>query len=374
MIYFDNAATTFPKPQSVYKAVNDAMCLYGGNPGRSGHYYSREASRLIYKCRESIAGLLDGQPEAVVLTMNATSAINTAMSVLRKSRGRVLISSFEHNAVYRHAVAMGNYSVFDARGSDDDVCKSLLSSLDRNVGLVVCVHSSNICSKKLPVNRIGAICKKRGIPFIIDASQGLGKGCISISESGADAICGPSHKGLYGIQGCGFIQFSNKYIDNAVLLRTFFHGGNGVDSLSGKMPDFLPERLEAGTLPTPAAASLNAGIDSVLSIGIDEIFSKECQLGKELTEGLSVINGAKVYGKEYGYGGVVLFNIGSHSSEAVAEYLDDNGICVRGGYHCCPLGHRSLNTPDGGAVRVSFSHFNSIGEVDKLLLLLSRYK
>lgn len=373
MIYFDNAATTFQKPQSVYKAVNDAICLYGGNPGRSGHFLSREASGIIYRCRERIAELLGGKPEAAVLTSNATSAINMAMSVLRKSRGKVLISSFEHNAVYRHAVAMGNYLIFDASGTDDDIMRSFASLCKRDIGLVACIHASNICSKVLPVSRIGAYCKRMGIPFVVDASQSVGREKLSINDCCADAICGPSHKGLYGIQGGGFIQFADKYVENAGVLKTFFHGGNGVNSLEQKMPDFLPERLEAGTLPTPAAASLAAGIEFVTNMGIEEIAYKEVTLSKKLTEGLSVMSNAVVYGSEYGYGGIVLFNIGNADSETIANYLDSNGICVRGGYHCCPLGHRSLNTLNSGAVRVSFSVFNTENEVDKLLTVLNKY-
>ena len=374
MIYFDNAATTFPKPKSVYKAVNDAIYLYGGNPGRSGHYLSRQASSIIYNCREKVAEILRGSPEGVVLTLNATSAINIAMSVLRKNGGRVLISSFEHNSVYRRAAAMGNFSVFDASGSDDEIMRSFTSLCGRDVGLVTCVHQSNICAKKLPINRIGAYCKKRGIPFVVDASQSLGREELTISECGADAVCGPSHKGLYGVQGCGFIQFSDRRIADTSGIKTFFHGGNGVDSLESKMPDYLPERLEAGTLPTPAAASLGAGIDYVLNEGIDNIAYRESLLSKKLTEGLSVIKNSVVYGDKYGYGGTVLFNITSSDPENVSEYLDDNDIYVRSGYHCCPLGHRSLKTPDGGAVRVSFSAFNTESEVDRLLYVLSKYK
>ena len=140
------------------------------------------------------------------------------------------------------------------------------------------------------------------------------------------------------------------------------------------MPDFLPERLEAGTLPTPAAASLCSGINFVKNIGIDEIAQKEATLGKKLIDGLSVIKNAEIYGREYGYGGNVLFNMGEADPEAVSSYLDFEGICVRGRYHCCPLGHRSLNTPNGGAVRVSFSVFNTEDEVDSLLYLLNKYK
>lgn len=371
MTYLDNAATTFPKPSSVITAFKNAIQLYGGNPGRSSHYLSREAARLIFECREEIASLFKGSPENVVFTQNATYALNIAINSLRREHGTILISNFEHNAVLRPVYALGKYTVFDARGSDDKVISEFKRAIEKRPSLVVCNHMSNLCGKTLPVERIGEICKSNNIPFIIDASQSAGRRRLTLDKCHADAICAPGHKGLYGIQGCGFIIYSNKYSDNTLRLNTFIYGGNGVNSLERNMPEFLPERFEGGTLPTASIASLCVGIREVNKINIEEIAHHENKLGKRLIEGLSMIKGSTVYGAEYG-GGTVLFNIGGISPERLSEKLDKQGICVRSGYHCCPLGHEALMTPDGGAVRASVSPFNTAVEIDRLLLSLNK--
>lgn len=370
MIYLDNAATSFPKPRNVISAYNCAVRLYGGNPGRSSHYLSRQAANLIYETREEIASLFDGQPENVVFTLNATYALNIAISALRPKGGLALISNFEHNAVLRPIACGGNYEVFDASGSDEDVIRSFTAALSFKPSLVVCNHASNLCGKILPIERIGKICRDNGIPFIIDASQSAGHRSLSLRDTFADAICAPGHKGLYGTQGSGFVIFGDKYRDNASMLSPFVHGGNGVNSLEPFMPDFLPERYEGGTLPTPAIAALCAGIKEIKRITIPNVEYLENALGRRLIEGLSVINGATVYGN-YG-GGTVLFNLNGRSSEDVASMLDQNGICVRAGYHCCPLGHKALKTPQGGAVRVSVSPYNSRYDIDRLLTVLNK--
>lgn len=370
MIYLDNAATTFPKPRRVIEEFIRAVRLYGGNPGRSSHYLSRQAARIVYETREEIASLFGGQPENVVFTLNATYALNIAINSLRKKNGLVLISNFEHNAVLRPVAYGGEYEVFDASGSDDEVVCAFTSALSFKPSLVVCNHASNLCGKVLPVERIGKICHENGIPFIIDASQSAGRRSLSLRDTYADAICAPGHKGLYGTQGSGFVIFADKYRGDASVLSPFVHGGNGVNSLEPFMPDFLPERFEGGTLPTPAIAALCAGIKEVKRITIQNIEYLENALGRRLIEGLSVINGVTVYGN-YG-GGTVLFNVDGASSETLAHQLDENGICVRAGYHCCPLGHLTLKTPQGGAVRVSVSVYNTRYDVDRLLTVLNK--
>ncbi len=370
MIYLDNAATTFPKPKSVMVAVHEAIRIYGGNPGRSSHYLSRHAARIVYETREEIASLFDGQPENVVFTLNATYALNIAINALRKKGGLVLISNFEHNAVLRPVAYGGEYEVFDASGDDDEVITAFTSALSFKPSLVVCNHISNLCGKVLPVERIGRICYDNGIPFIIDASQSAGRKSLSLRDTFADAICAPGHKGLYGTQGSGFVIFADKYRDSASGLFPFIHGGNGVNSLESFMPDFLPERYEGGTLPTPAIAALGAGIREVKRLTVSRIESAENELGRLLVEGLSDIKGVTVYG-DYG-GGTVLFNVDGVPSEAVAYQLDRNGIFVRAGYHCCPLGHSTLNTPQGGAVRASVSIYNTKYDVDRLLNVLNK--
>ncbi len=371
MIYLDNAATTFPKPRSVIDSYNRAVRLYGGNPGRSSHYLSREAARIVYECREEVASLFDGEPENVVFTLNATYALNIAINALRKKGGTALISSFEHNAVLRPIAAGGAYEVFDASGSDGDVIRAFTEALAHKPSLVVCNHISNLCGKTLPVEKIGRICREKGIAYIIDASQSAGRKTLSLKESCADAICAPGHKGLYGTQGSGFAVFAEKYRQSAEYLSPFIHGGNGVNSLEAAMPDFLPERYEGGTLPTPALASLCAGIKEVKRLTVQNIEYIENTLGNRLRDGLSVIKGVELYGSEYG-GGNVLFNLKDVPSERLSEYLDENGICVRAGYHCCPLGHISLSTQQGGAVRASVSPFNTRYDIDRLLNCLNK--
>ena len=228
MIYLDNAATTFPKPRSVYRAVNEAMTVWGGNPGRSGHKLSREASAIIYNCREEVALLFGGQPENVVLTLNSTYAINIALNALVKRGGKALISSLDHNAVLRTVNSYGKYEVFEGFGNDAVTMASFEAAIRRLPSVVICSHASNLVGRVLPVNSIGATCKKYGIPFIIDASQSAGRLPLTLEESGADAICAPAHKGLFGIQGCGFVIFADKYRASAEMLNTFVYGGNGV--------------------------------------------------------------------------------------------------------------------------------------------------
>lgn len=368
MIYLDNAATTYPKPESVYEAANRCARFYGGNPGRSSHRLAYEASQRIYECREAVASLFGGRPEHVVFTQNATYALNLAITAFLRPGGTALISSIEHNAVLRPIAARRDcrYEVFRASGSEKEILTSFRKKLERRPTLVVCNHVSNLCGLCLPVEKMGLLCHQKGIPFVIDASQSAGHRRLLLSECYADAICAPGHKGLYGLQGCGFALFADKYIDRAGKLRLFVSGGNGVNSLETSMPDFLPERYEAGTLPTPAIASLHAGIREIQRIGVDAIASHEEKLGRELIDGLSAMRGVTVYGGEYG-GGTVSFALSAMPPEALGEFLDARGIAVRSGYHCSPLGHQTLGTPVGGAVRASFSMYNRRSDVEVLL-------
>ncbi len=368
MIYLDNAATSYPKPESVYRAFARGARELGGNPGRSGHRLAVRAAEAIYACREAVAELFGGLPEHVVLTMNATYALNMAIRGLARPGSRVLISGIEHNAVLRPVAALPScrYDVFDARGGDEAVLQSLKSKLTKDTSLVVCNHASNLCGLTMPIERIGALCREHGIAFVVDAAQSAGRLPLSLPACHADALCAPGHKGLYGMQGVGFVLFADRYREQAGHLYPLLAGGNGVDSLVTAMPDFLPERFEAGTLPTPAIASLEAGIREVLRRGVTNIGAQEDALGKRLRDGLAAIGGVTLYGTETG-GGTVLFNVGNLPSEQVGEMLDQRGICVRSGFHCCPLGHRTLETPRYGAVRASVSMFTREWEIDEAI-------
>ncbi len=375
MIYLDNAATTFPKPEAVYREAELCARRWCGNPGRSSHKLSVASARAIYSCREEIAELFGGKPENVVFTLNATYALNLAINALYRPGGEILISGIEHNAVLRPVAALKDcrYSIFDAVGGDDAVMKSLTDHLTAKTSLVVCNHVSNICGITLPVEKIGALCERRGIRFIIDASQSAGIKKLDINRCRADVICAPGHKGLYGLQGSGFALFSGKCGDVAANLPEFIFGGNGVNSLESVMPDFLPERFEAGTLPTPAIAGLKEGIAEVKKIGVGVIDEYESELAGKLRDMLMNTPGVTVYAREC-TGGTVLFNLNDVPSERVSEMLDREGICVRSGFHCCPLAHKQLETGKNGAVRASFSIFNRMKEVSAFVSALGKIK
>ncbi len=369
MIYFDNAATTYPKPAPVYSEVDHCLKQYCGNPGRSAHRLSIEAARKIYECRERIADLFGHRdPEDVTFTYNASYALNTAIKSRIRKGDHLLISDIEHNSVLRpvHKLYTDGIITYDIY-KGENAPKSILSLLRPNTSLICVNHVSNICTRTLPLNEIEKIAKKRGIKLICDASQSAGIIDYDLSESGVSALCAPGHKALYGIQGTGFIINCDKCRGNTVI-----EGGGGVDSLDRNMPDLLPDRFEAGTQNTPGIAALSAALKWLGEVTPAEIRTHENALRLRLIEGLSVTKNAVVYGDPRECGSTVLFNISGKSASEIDGYLSENGICVRSGYHCSPLAHKAIGTPDGGAVRVSFGYFNTKREVDKFLLTLKR--
>ena len=376
IIYFDNAATTYPKPESVIMATVDCMKNYCGNPGRGSHYLALRSAEKVFEAREGVAELFGASPENVVFTLNTTYALNLAIKGVMSGGGHMLISNMEHNSVLRPTARLAKddivrYDVFKAyeRGkalSSAEIIDNIIKKLRPSTKMLVCIHSSNICSYTLPIREIGRFCRRHGIIFCVDAAQSAGHLHINMSDDYIDILCLPAHKGLYSPQGLGIMIMR----DGLPMLSTLAEGGNGVNSLELSMGRLSPERYEGGTLPTPAIVALCAGIKEIKRITIPNIESIENALGRRLVDGLREINGVTVYG-DYG-GGTVLFNLNGRSSEDVASMLDENGICVRAGYHCCPLGHRALKTPQGGAVRVSVSPFNSKYDIDRLLTVLNK--
>lgn len=358
MIYLDNAATTFPKPQSVIDAVDCAMLKIGGNPGRGSHRMSALSASKVYECRELLAQTFSAPDvENVMFTMNTTYALNIAIKALVERGDHVLISSMEHNSVFRPVRALADrgivtFSIFDAFA--DDVLGEIKRHIRPNTSLVVCAHASNICGRVLPIREIGDYLKKRNIRFVVDGAQSAGKYPISVSEDSIDALCLPGHKGLYGPMGCGVLVAGEGFTG-----KTLVEGGGGINSLDEHMPDFLPERFEAGTLPTPAIVGLAHGVKFVNSVGIDKIREREERLFRECASRLSQMKRVT----QYSDSSVVLFNVDGIPAPRVCEVLDREGICVRGGFHCSPLAHRSLKTGDDGAVRVSFGYFNTRNDV-----------
>lgn len=366
MIYLDNAATTHPKPESVYREVSRCMTDYCGNPGRGGHSMSAAAGRAVYDCRCLVAELFCAPPENVVFTLNTTYALNMAIKAIARAGDHILISNMEHNSVLRPVIATGcDYDVFDAMGPPESVIRSILSLLTPRTRMIVCTHRSNVCPIRLPIKTIGELCRARGLCFIVDTAQSAGVYPVDMRECHIDALCFAGHKSLYGIQGAGGVIFSSRYKGEAARkLHTLVEGGSGIASLEEYMPSLLPERLEAGTLPTPAIAGLTAGIRAITEVGITRIREHEISLYRRARERLCNHDRIEVYCHDIGYGETLLFNVHGMPSTEVAHKLDREGICVRAGFHCAPLAHKYLGTGDSGAVRVSFGAFNTAEETD----------
>ncbi|MBQ8524748.1 MAG: aminotransferase class V-fold PLP-dependent enzyme [Clostridia bacterium] len=372
MIYLDNAATSFPKPRSVYSAVTKTMKKHGGNPSRGAHKLARSAAEALYSCRQQAAELFGCDSTSVVLTYNATHALNLAIKGLCEEGSHILISDIEHNSVLRpvHALTKTHNCTYDifpsCNGDADAVIKGIEEKLRPETRMIIACHVSNICGIRLPVEQIGELCQRRGIIFIVDASQSAGHIKIDLNALRADAICMAGHKGLYGPAGTGLLIFGKEHSPSTVI-----EGGSGADSAELLMPAYLPERLEAGTLSAPLAAGLAEGMRWLRKIGIDTVSSHERYLSRLFSDYLSDVKGIKLYGNDIvPKSGTVLFNLNGVSAARLGQLLDENAICVRTGLHCAPLAHRTLGTGEDGAVRVSFGYFNTVSDVRQLALVL----
>ena len=376
MIYFDNAATSFPKPSCVYKAAERALCECAGNPGRGGHRLASGSAYAVYEARESVARLFCcDTPERVVFTHNATEALNAAIKGLAKAHGEILISDIEHNSVRRPAYSLASSGckvrIYRTYADKEDTVRSFRESITKDTCLAVACHRSNICGRELPINEIGILCRQRDIPFIVDAAQSAGACAIDFEKTSASVLCAPGHKGILGTMGGGFMLISDRVAPEE--FTTVTEGGSGVDSQSIGMPLVFPERLEAGTLPVPAICSMKAGADFIMDIGADEIGRRECAVMLAAKERLEALKGkVAIYAADENNGSVLLFNVIGKDPEDVAAYLDREGICVRAGFHCAPLAHKSIGTPSCGAVRASFGYFNTKAETDVLYKALKR--
>lgn len=371
IIYFDNAATSYPKPQSVIMSALDCMENYCGNPGRGSHYLAMKASEKVYEAREAVAEMFGGKPENTVFTLNTTYALNIAIKGIMSRGGHMLISNMEHNSTLRPAAALkkscvADYDVFTAyqRGkklSDKEVISGVIARLKKDTKMLVCIHSSNICSYTLPIREIGAFCRRHGIIFAVDAAQSAGHIDIDMKRDNIDILCLPAHKGLYSPQGCGIVIFGDSIPH---LCATFIEGGNGYNSLDLTMGDSSPEKFEGGTLCTPAIAGLVSGVGFVRSFGVEAIADHEKSLWERAYDQLSEMPNIEVYDNTAG--SVLLFNARNIPADALGAELSKNGFCLRSGYHCAPLAHKALSTPEGGALRIGFGIFNTPSEVDAL--------
>ena len=366
MIYLDSAATTFQKPPSVARAMVEALNTMS-SPGRGGHPLAMQAAETAFRCRSELAELFHVRsPEQVVLTMNATHALNIAVKSLVPPGGSAVISGYEHNAVTRPLAALGaKVSVADGPlFHPEAVTEAFEALVHPGVDAVICSHVSNVFGFVQPVEAVAAVCRRQGVPLMIDASQSAGILPLDLEALGAAYIAMPGHKGLYGPQGTGVLLCGRD-----AKPKPLMEGGTGSISLSQDMPDFLPDRLEAGTHNMPGIAGLLAGVEFVRRQGTEAILHREHALTRRTAEGLAGLPGVEVFALPEGaaQAGVLSFRIPGRDAEAVGEALAERGIAVRAGLHCAPLAHRTAGTLDTGTVRVSFSTFNTLREADALV-------
>ena len=365
MIYLDNGATSFHKPPSVHEAVRRAM-LCCANPGRGGYPAAMHAAAAVYACRERAARMFDCPPEHVVFTNNCTHGLNIAIRGLVNPGDPVVISGFEHNAVTRPLYGLGADVRIAGRKLFDpaDTLESFEKKLKKGVKAAVFTHVSNVFGYILPVEELAKLCKKYGVPFIIDAAQSAGMLPISLESLGADFIAMPGHKGLLGPQGTGILLCSGQP-------KPFLYGGTGSQSRSQKMPDDLPDMLEAGTVNVPGIAGLEQGLRYLEQHDMQKIFENEREQAHRCAKALAQMGYKVFYGDSQS--GTVSF-VSGEDCEIFAEKLAQRGIAVRAGLHCAPVAHESAGTLETGTVRVSFGHDANPSQTDAFLRAIKAVK
>lgn len=369
MIYLDNAATTLQKPQCVIDAVVKAMNSMG-NAARGAHSSSLSASRVVYDTRCKIAMLFGcKRPDHVVFTCNSTEALNIALNGIFMPGDHVITTDLEHNSVLRplyrlekEGIVSLSFVPADREGrADYDAFETLIQPATK---AIVCTHASNLTGNMIDIARVGKIAHDHGLLFVVDASQTAGAVPISMEAMNIDILCFTGHKGLMAPQGTGGLC-----IREGVEIRPFKVGGSGVHSYDKEQPSPYPTRLEAGTLNSHGIAGLSAALDYLNQVGIPAIREKEHHLMRRFYEGVSGIDGVTVYGDfSAERTAVVALNIRDEDSAMISDALyEDYGIATRPGAHCAPRMHEALGTTGQGAVRFSFSWFNTAEEVDEAI-------
>ena len=363
MIYLDNGATSFHKPEAVHRAVARALRTCA-NPGRGGYGAAMAAAETVYACREQAGKLFHCRPEQVALTTSCTHGLNIAIRSLVSPGDRVVVSGFEHNAVTRplHAlraeVRVAGRKLFDW----EDTLEHFERELKKGANAAVFTHVSNVFGYILPVEEMAALCRESGVPFILDAAQSAGSLPLDLEALGADFIAMPGHKGLLGPQGTGLLLCAKG-------AEPILYGGTGSASMDQNMPEELPDRLEPGTLNVPGYAGLTEGLRYVARVGEAGIFRREHGQLQRCIRGLQKL-GFRVFAGPH-QAATVSFLPGSDCEEA-AQVLSRQGIAVRAGLHCAPYAHESAGTLDSGTVRVSFGHDAENRHTDAFLQAVSK--
>ncbi len=365
MIYMDNAATTMQKPREVIDAVVEAMNSMG-NAGRGAHSASLDASRTIYGVRDILAHFFGAEsPKQIVFTNNSTESLNIAIKGLLQPKDHVITTEMEHNSVLRPLYEMEEKGVeltilpADKKGMVS--CEDFEKEIRPNTKAIICTHGSNLTGNMLNIKRIGEMAKEHGLRFVVDASQTAGVYPIDVQEMNIDILCFTGHKGLLGPQGTG-----GMYVRSGLELKPLKCGGSGVDTYNKHHPKEMPTALEAGTLNGHGIAGLGAGVSYIRKTGMETIREKELAHMWRFYHGVKDIPNVKIYGdfETEKRCPIVTLNIGDYdSSEVSDELLMTYNISTRPGAHCAPLMHRALGTVEQGAVRFSFSHYNTEEEI-----------
>lgn len=374
-IYFDNAATTGKKPETVIQAVCDCLRQLNANPGRSGHSLSVKASEIIYRTREAIGELFHfPNTENIVLTKNATEAINIALYGIVRQGDEVITTSMEHNSVMRplsHLESIGviHLKVIKADSNGVVAPRELQEAITKKTKLVVVTSASNVTGTKMPIEEIFGVCRAAGVKVLIDGAQGAGAMDIDLEKTPFDFLSITGHKHLYGPQGTGAL-----IVKDVGELNSFMRGGTGSFSEKTVHPDFPPDKFEAGTLNMPGYAGLTAGIQFVMNEGLEKMIVYEHDLTQYLLANLLSMDEVEVYAPNADRVATVSFNVRNSSASDVAHYLDTEwGIYVRSGLQCAPMAHRTINTFPKGTVRFSLSYFNTKEEVDTVMEALKEF-
>jgi cysteine desulfurase family protein len=375
-IYFDNAATSYPKPERVLRTMEEYFLHVGANSGRSAHRRSQQASKTVFETREKIAKLIGADDSSrIVFTLNATEGLNMVILHALKDGDKVITTSIEHNSVMRPLRYMErekNVTIEVVKCSIDGKLKpsDLKKHITRNTNLIVTTAASNVTGTILPVPEIAAIARQNGVPLLVDAAQITGKIPVDVTEHRIDFLAFSGHKGLMGPQGTGCL-----YVREGLDIDPLKFGGTGSRSETEDQPDFCPDKYESGTLNIIGIAGLGAGVDFILEEGVAAIRDREERLTRYLLQSMREIPGITIYGPKDAVDRipVVSFNVEGRSSSEVGGILDgDFNIAVRCGLHCSPAAHRTIGTFPQGTVRAGLGYFNTEDEIDYFRYALSR--
>jgi cysteine desulfurase family protein len=370
MIYMDNAATSFPKPESVYTAVNHFNRCLGGNPGRGSHQATLKAGSILLDAREALSRLFNIKDcEQIAFTANVTESLNIALKGFLHPGDHVISTSMEHNAVARPLYTLSRRGVewtpVACAGDGSLDPEEIRKAIKPNTRMVCMLHASNLIGTIMPIAEIGKICREDDLVFLVDSAQTAGVLPLDVEAQNIDLLAFTGHKGLLGLQGTGGL-----YVSTGVEISPLKEGGTGSFSEHLQHPEFMPDRLESGTPNTPGIVGLLAGLEFILQTGWENIRRHEQDLTEMLLDGLREIKGIKIYGPgdSKKQTAVIAFNIDNVDCGELSMQLDyQYGIVTRSGLHCAPLGHQTIGTLESGSCRLSPGYFTTKEEIETVI-------